>query len=313
IFQRSLYGGTWALLHKGFSRWGIEATVAQGVDLASLSACLRPNTRLVYLETPSNPLLGITNIQEITAWAKQHNLLTVIDNTFATPILQKPLTLGCDVVMHSATKYLSGHSDLCAGAVVGDAASVAKIYEMCKILGGSLNAVDVALLERSMKTLSVRVLQQSQNALTLAQRLQQHPKVRDVFYPGLETHPGHEIAKQQMQGGFGGMLSFAIDPDRDALRVQQELQWIAPVMSLGGVETTICSPYLTSHAGLSAEERAEEGIHEHVLRLSVGIEDVDDLWKDLERALSSEDALKSPTEPADMGDQWKAFEQDLSK
>jgi cystathionine beta-lyase len=252
-----------------------------------MEAAIRPNTRLIYIETPSNPLLMITDIEAAAGLARSRSIVSVIDNTFASPVNQNPLALGIDVVTHSATKYIGGHSDLCCGAVLAGAAPMERIRATAVNLGGSLNALTCHLMERSLKTLALRVERHNENAGRIAAFLEGHPRVRRVFYPGLKSHAGHETARRQMRG-FGGMLAFELDEKRlTADRFLRGLSLITPALSLGGVETIICAPAATSHVKLSPAERQELGISDGLLRLSVGIEDAADLIADLERALAS--------------------------
>ena len=286
VLQRNLYGGTYHFVAAELGRLGITYTLVDTPDAASLEAARQPNTRVIYVETPSNPLLEITDLSVVAKVAQTHGLVSIIDNTFASPINQNPILMGIDVVIHSGTKYLGGHSDLCFGAVITSAALRQQIYERAINLGGSLNAATCALIERSLKTLHLRVQQQNQNAQVLAEFLQQHPAVRRVNYPGLPTHAGHDIAQQQMRG-FGGMLSFEprVADLSEAVALMRHLRMITPALSLGGVETLICSPAQTSHSKLSAEERQAAGVSDALLRVSVGIEHADDLINDLEQAL----------------------------
>lgn len=284
VLQRDIYGGTHHFITAEFERFGIEFSfVSNGSE--AISASFRSNTKLVYIETPSNPLLTITDIKAVAGAARGSQVISVIDNTFATPIHQNPLALGIDVVVHSGTKYLGGHSDLCCGAVLSSRELMDRIRSSAANFGGSMNAWTCALLERSLKTLAIRVQKQTRNAGQLAQYLQTRPEITSVHYPGLETHPDHAVAKQQMSG-FGAMLAFELDESR--INLQQflkRLKLIMPALSLGGVETIICAPKDTSHAKVSAAERARMGISDSLLRLSVGIEDPDDLIADLARAL----------------------------
>lgn len=288
LFCKGLYGGTYHLVMSEFEKRGIYYTFAADNSEESFSAGITPKTKVIYIETPSNPLLEILDIQAISRLAKQHQIITIIDNTFASPINQNPISLGFDIVIHSGTKYLGGHSDLCFGAVVTSTALKEQIYELAINYGGSLNAFDCYLIERSLKTLALRMERHNENALILANFLQQLPEVQEVYYPGLISHPGHEIAKAQMRG-FGGMLSFELatqsltqtDVFLDSLR------FIQPAMSLGGVESLICSPATTSHVKLSPQERQEAGISDGLLRLSVGIENAQDLINDLKTAFRS--------------------------
>ena len=285
VFQKGLYGGTSHFLEREFERFGIECTVADSQEAGDLEACIRENTRIIYIETPSNPLLSITDIQAVAQMAKRRGLISVIDNTFASPVNQQPASLGIDLVVHSATKYMGGHSDILAGAVAGKEELMKDIYQTGLNFGGSLNAITLYLLERSLKTIHVRVERINDNAMELAHFLASHPKVLQVNYPGLPGHPGHQIAARQM-AGFGGMLSFEVK-DMDGISFQKKLQLIKPSMSLGGLETICSSPAHTSHRHLGPEGRSEEGISEELIRLSVGIEDVEDLKADLDQALSS--------------------------
>jgi len=282
IFQDELYGGTYHLLLQELPRQGI-VPVLTASDADSIIASIEKNTRLVYLESPTNPLLTVIDIEKITKAARERNILTIIDNTFASPVNQNPIALGVDLVIHSGTKYLGGHSDLCCGVVVGSKALVERIAQSAICYGGSLGAEDCALLERSLKTLALRVDKQTTNAMILAEFIEAHDSVNKVYYPGLKAHPGHETASHQMHG-FGAMLSFELY-DCDPVLFQKKLQLITPAMSLGGVESTITQPATTSHAHLSEQERKNMGITDGLLRLSVGIEDANDLIADLGQAL----------------------------
>lgn len=283
IFQNDLYGGTHHAITKEMEKFGISYTLVDGMGVADYEKAVRPETRLIYIETPSNPLLKIIDIKAIAGVAKANNLVSVIDNTFASPINQNPIDLGIDVVVHSGTKYLGGHSDICCGVAVTSGKLNEQIWGSAIHFGGSLNAQTCYLLERSLKTLALRVNQQTTNAQTLSEFLEQHPQVNKVYYPGLTNHEGHELAKRQMKG-FGGMLSFEVKTDPD--KFVKSLRLIKPAMSLGGVESTITSPVQTSHSKISAEERAKVGISDQLLRVSVGIEYADDLIKDLDQALT---------------------------
>ena len=284
VVQQGLYGGTSFFMRHQFDRLGIAFDFTRGLEPEHFAELIQDNTRLIYLETPNNPLLTLTDIAGVTAIARERNLLTLIDNTFASPVNQQPIQLGIDLVLHSATKYLSGHSDLTAGFVVGKKELIGEVLIAARSLGGSLEAQNCALLERSMKTLALRVKQQNSNALILANFLENHPGIIRVNYPGLTSHPQHELARRQMLG-FGGMLSFELAKTYDPTGFQHKLALISPSMSLGGVETTICAPTLSSHAALTSEQQRAEGIHPELMRLSVGIEEADDLIRDLEQAL----------------------------
>ncbi|MGK7395450.1 MAG: trans-sulfuration enzyme family protein [Candidatus Cyclobacteriaceae bacterium M3_2C_046] len=284
IFQKGLYGGTHFFVNMELERLGISYTLLPDNSPEAFSAALQNNTKMVYLETPSNPRIQITNISQVVTFARQHQLISVMDNTFASPINQNPIRLGVDLVLHSGTKYLGGHGDLCFGAIVTSLRLFKDIHKTAVNMGGSVNGMTAYLIERSMKTLAVRVRQQNENAMKIARFLQRHPRIKQVHYPGLESHPGHAVARQQMYG-FGGMLAFELTDDQDADAFQKKLKMIFPALSLGGVETIISSPVKTSHLKLTPEERELEGITANLLRLSVGIESADDLIIDLQQAL----------------------------
>ncbi len=276
-----LYGGSHALVLQEFDRLGIQWTFVAG-DLESMQASLRPNSRMIYVESPTNPLLKVIDLEAVASLANAHGALSVIDGTFATPILQNPIDLGFDLVVHSGTKYLGGHSDLCCGAVAGSNALVDQVRNTAVTYGTSLNAQDCALLERSLLTLELRVMRQSENAQAIAEGLDRHPLVSRVNYPGLPEHPQHEIAKRQMRA-FGGMLSFELDEQIAVEQYLRGLELISCAISLGGVETTICQPVATSHQKMPEEDRRKFGITPRLLRLSVGIEDAGDILDDLLR------------------------------
>ena len=283
VVQDEIYGGTHAMVTQHFERLGIAYTLVPP-DPARIAEAMTAKTRLVYIETPTNPLLTILDIRAVTRMARERGVVTVIDNTFASPINQRPIELGVDVVAHSGTKYLGGHSDLCCGAVLSSRPLIERIRHTCLSLGGSLDAQSCYLLERSLKTMALRVERQSANALAIARSLAANRLVSRVNYPGLPSHPGHAIAKGQMSG-FGGMLSFELGGAVDADRFLHALKLIKPALSLGGVESTICAPATTSHAKVSAEVRKRLGISDGLLRFSVGIEHADDLVADLEQAM----------------------------
>ena len=285
IFQDDLYGGTRNFIKKEFSKYGIQYSFAKGIQASDFEAEITSNTRGIYVETPSNPTLKIIDLKAISEVAKSASLWTMIDNTFASPVNQNPIAFGIDIVIHSATKYLGGHSDICAGVVVGSELSIATIFESAKNLGGSLSDYTVWLLERSIKTLYVRVQAQNNNALLLSKFLREQDWVDQVYYPGLEDHQGHEIAKQQMNG-FGGMLSFDLAKGMDTKKFLLGMELVKPTMSLAGIESTALSPRLTSHALLSEEERQAQGITEQMVRFSVGIEAIEDITKDLTQSIS---------------------------
>jgi cystathionine beta-lyase len=283
VFQKGLYGGTTHFMERELERFGIGYTVAASQEVTDIEACINPDTRMVFIETPSNPLLNITDIEAVAEVCRKAGVVSVIDNTFASPVNQQPSNLGMDIVVHSATKYLGGHSDIQAGAVATSHELMDPIRETGLNFGGSLNALTLYLLERSMKTLHVRVERINDNAMEIALFLATHPEVGKVNYPGLPEHPRHELAARQMRG-FGGMMSFEVK-GKDSMAFQKELKLIKPSMSLGGLETICSSPAHTSHRHLGAEGRRSEGIAEGLIRLSVGIEDVEDLKADLDQAL----------------------------
>ena len=285
VFQGTLYGGTVSFIREELSRFGIEYTIANGYEVSDLEKAIKPNTKVIHIESPSNPLLTITDLRGVAALAKSRNILTTIDNTFASPINQNPIDLGIDVVMHSATKYLGGHSDILAGTVASSKENMEKIWQVAKNLGGSLSDFMVWMLERSIKTLALRVKAQNRNAKRMAKFLERHTDIKNVYYPGLKSHPQHELAKSQMKG-FGGMLSFELNDSLDALKFQKELKLIKPAMSLAGVESTVVSPYLTSHASLTQDEREALGIRNGLIRFSVGIESKKDLMEDIQQAIA---------------------------
>jgi cystathionine beta-lyase/cystathionine gamma-synthase len=284
VLTEGLYGGTHSLIVNELSRFGISYSYAP-TDVQSIEDAIGSDTRMIFLESPSNPLLTVVDLSAVAELAKKHGIITVIDNTFASPILQNPLEHGFDLVMHSGTKYLGGHSDLCCGTVNGSADLIEKVRNHAISYGGCLNAQDCHLLERSLKTLELRVTRQSDNAGIIAGYLDKSEHIKKVYYPGLESHPGHDIAKRQMQG-FGGMLSFELADDIDPVAYLRRLQLINCAVSLGGVETTICQPVATSHQRVSEEERKRLGIGPALLRLSVGIEDAEEITADLLQALS---------------------------
>jgi cystathionine beta-lyase/cystathionine gamma-synthase len=285
VLQRDIYGGTHHFATAEFDRFSLEYSFTTN-SAVEIEKAIRPNTRLIYIETPSNPMLLITDIEAVAQIAKSRNILTVIDNTFATPINQNPLELGIDVVIHSGTKYIGGHSDICCGVAVASKPLISRIKDSAANFGGSLNAITCYLIERSLKTLGLRIAKHNINALTIARQLQKSPLIKKVYYPGLENHPGFEIAAKQMRG-FGGMLSFELDGQKvNPNGFLKKLKLIKPALSLGGVETIICAPVTTSHEKMSSQERAELGITDSLLRLSVGIEDADDIIADIEQALN---------------------------
>ena len=283
VFQADLYGGTFHFIRSELADFGIQIALASTPD--EFAKTIQPKTKLVYVESPSNPLLRCIDLAAIAEVARKHGVVSVIDNTFATPINQNPITLGIDLVIHSATKYLNGHTDVNAGVVVGPKEKLNRLAKSAVNHGGTLDAHACYQLERGMKTLALRVRQQDENAARLSAFLQSHPAVRAVRYPGLADHPEHRIAARQMRG-FGGMLAFEL---RDSSKVHDFLKRLGlatPALSLGGVETLVCLPSETSHRSLSAEERERAGITPGLVRVSAGIEDAEDLLSDFDQALN---------------------------
>lgn len=290
IASDDLYGGTYRLLERVRKRSaGLHVTFVDLCDIEKVKAAIRPETRMIWVETPTNPMLKLVDLKQIVTVAKQHNLISVADNTFATPILQRPLELGFDLVMHSATKYINGHSDIIGGiVVVGENTELA---EQLAFLQNSVGAIagpfDSFLALRGVKTLAIRMDRHCSNALQLAHWLEKHPKVAHVIYPGLPSHPQHALAKEQMDGKFGGMLSVELKCDIDeTIKVLERCQLFALAESLGGVESLIEHPAIMTHASIPPEQRELLGIKDSLIRISVGIEDIEDLKHDLEQALN---------------------------
>lgn len=285
ISTRDVYGGTYAMMSDLLARTGIEVTFVESTDLAQVEAAFRPNTRLVFVESPTNPTMKVSDITAIAEIAHNHGAKLVVDNTFASPINQRPLALGADLVVHSLTKYLNGHSDVTGGIIVGSAEDVLRCRELMKQVGSSLNPLDAWLVIRGLKTLAVRVERHNANALRVAQYLLQHPAVECVNYPGLPSHPQHELAARQMHG-FGGMISFVVKGGYAGARsVIDRVQLATRAVSLGAVETLITQPAATSHRAVPLEERECACISDGLIRFSVGIEDVEDIIADLAQAL----------------------------
>jgi len=283
VLQKDIYGGTRNLVESQFDRFNIEYTFTEGLHVDDFRNCIKSNTKLIYIETPSNPLLKIVDIEAVANLSKSNGLISVIDNTFATPIIQKPIDFGIDIVLHSATKYFGGHSDISAGAVAAKQEHIDTISDLAKNLGGNLSDFMVWMLERSMKTLNVRVKAQQKNAKKIAKILNKNEHISCVYYPGLKSHPDYKLAKKQMKG-FGAMLSFDLANGFNAEEFLNALNLVKPSMSLAGVETTMILPALTSHALLTPEERKAQGIGDGLIRCSVGLEDVDDIIADIENA-----------------------------
>ena len=289
IFQDDLYGGTRNFVKHEFLKYGIEFSFSKGIQAEDFENELRSNTKGIYIETPSNPTLKIIDLASISKLAKKAGIWTMIDNTFASPVNQNPIAFGIDLVLHSATKYLGGHSDICAGAVLGSQQTIDTVFETAKNLGGNLSDYTVWLLERSIKTLYLRVQAQNTNAQQLAEFLESQSWVDRVYYPGLSKHTDHHIAQSQMKG-FGGMLSFDLAAGLDCKKFLLGLELIKPTMSLAGIESTALSPRLTSHALLTEEERQQQGISPQMVRFSTGIEAIEDLKKDLLQSVKKQQA-----------------------
>jgi cystathionine beta-lyase len=283
VFQSDLYGGTHYAIVTEFPQFGIDYTLVDASIPENFEKAIRPETKVIFIETPCNPTLKITDIKAVAEIAKRHNIVTIIDNTFASPINQNPIDMGIDIVTHSGTKYIGGHSDISCGVAVASKVYTDKIRKKAINTGGPLDSHTCWLVERSLKTLALRVRQQNHNALAIAEYLKTDSRIGKVYYPGLIDHPGHALAKAQMPGGFGGMLSFEVK--NDAGKFTRKLQLIRPAVSLGGVESTITSPVKTSHAKVNAADRAAMGVTDNLLRFSVGIEDVEDLIRDIKQAL----------------------------
>jgi len=286
VLPKTLYGGTYNLVVQQFDKFGIDYSFTHGFSEADFTSELKENTKVIYIESPSNPLMFITDLEMISRIAKERGIVTMIDNTFASPVNQNPKDFGIDIIIHSATKYLGGHSDICAGAVASSQENIDRIWKLAISIGASLSDYTVWLLERSTKTLAIRVKAQNKNAKKLAKWLDKHPMVRRVYYPGLKSHPDHKIARKQMRG-YTGMVSFEMLETIDANAFMKSLKMIKQSMSLAGVESTILSPAKTSHVLLSDDERQRQGIVDGLLRFSVGIEEKADIIADLEQAFEA--------------------------
>jgi cysteine-S-conjugate beta-lyase len=286
LFSEDVYGGTFRAASKIFSRYGFECEFTDLTDYEALKEKIKSNTKAIYVETPSNPLLKITDIKKVVSIAKENDILVIVDNTFMSPYLQKPLGLGADIVIHSATKFLNGHSDILAGLVVvknkdlGD-----RIYFMQNAFGTMLGPQDCWLLLRGIKTLKVRMDYQQESASNLSKWLQNHPKITSVYYPGLENHAGSDIHFSQSTGA-GAVLSFKTDTKETVLNFMKNVKCAAVAVSLGGVETIVSYPVKMSHASMPIEQREKLSITDNLIRVSLGLEDVEDLIEDFERALS---------------------------
>ncbi len=288
IAMDDLYGGTYRMFTRIYANSGIKFHFVDMNDLAKFESLINENTKLVWVETPTNPLMKIADIAEIAKITKKHKILFAVDNTFATPYLQKPLDLGADIVMHSATKYLGGHSDVIAGAlIVKDAELASQLHFQQFATGATLGPMDSFLVLRGIKTLSLRVQRHCENGAKIAEFLLNHPKVERVYYPGLPSHPYHDIAKKQMIGGFGGMVTFTFKSGKkeDAISFLEKVKVFTLAESLGGVESLANHPALMTHASIPEDKRKEVGITDDLVRLSVGVEDAEDLIEDLQQAL----------------------------
>jgi cystathionine beta-lyase/cystathionine gamma-synthase len=286
ISLSSIYGVTYRFFRDYLPKFGVKVKFFQIEKVDEIEKLISPKTKLIYFETPVNPTTRIVDIEKIVKFAKREDLTTIIDNTFATPINQNPLDFGVDIVIHSATKYLSGHSDLILGCVMSSRERIERIRKFKNVFGGNPDPHQAFLLGRSLKTLELRVKRQNENALKLAEFLSSHRKIRKVLYPGLKNHPEHELAKKQMSG-FGGMLSFEIDGDLGRTkRFCDSLKVALNATSLGSVETLVSIPVLTSHVGMKKDELERAGISESMVRVSVGIENIEDIVWDFEQALN---------------------------
>lgn len=288
VLTDDVYGGTYRVIAKVLNRFGIEATFVDTSNLEEIEKAIKENTKAVYIETPTNPLLKITDIREAAKIAKRHRLLTIVDNTFSTPYWQNPIELGADIVLHSATKYIGGHSDVVAGLVVVNSEKAAEeLHFVQNSTGGVLGPQDSWLLMRGMKTLGIRMEETEVNTKEIVAFLEQHPRVHKVYYPGLSIHPNHEIAKKQARG-FGGMVSFDVGSEENADKLLRKVKYFTLAESLGAVESLISVPARMTHASIPKERRAALGITDGLVRISVGLEDVEDLIDDLKQGLEEE-------------------------
>jgi len=285
ISTAQLYGGTYRLMRDVFPGMGITVRQAD-TSLVRIESLVSPRTKVLYIETPTNPTLRLVNLEKAVAFARKNNLVSIIDNTFATPVLQKPLAMGFDMVVHSATKYLGGHSDIIAGAAAGSRKRMDQVRHMVIFLGGSMDPGAAFLLIRGMKTMGVRVQQQCESAMAVAKFLEQHPRVARVHYPGLASHPDHRLARKQMKG-FGSMMAFDLKGGlRAARRFCDGVQLFLLAASLGGVESLVVLPIYTSHYNMSDTELQSAGVTPGTVRVSIGLEDAEDLIADLKQALT---------------------------
>ncbi len=287
VAQRTLYPTTTKLLSKKLPELGIECTLVDQEDAGQFEAAIRPNTRLIYLESPANPTLSLTDLRAVAQLAQGRGILTVADNTFATPYNQRPLALGVDIVLHSATKYLGGHSDVVAGVVAGSEAHVSQMWHSHVMLGAVLHPFEAWLLQRGLKTFAMRMARHNENGLAVARFLAGHPAVARTHYPGLPQHPQHDLAREQMPGGYGGMVCFELKGGREAgYHLLKRLQLVTLAVSLGSVHSLITHPASTISIVQSEAAVAASGVQPGLVRLSVGVEDADDIIADLAQALA---------------------------
>lgn len=285
LIPNNLYGGTFRVIDKVFKNFGISYGIVDTSKLDKVRSAVDDNVKAIYIETPTNPLMDITDIEGVAKIAKENNLYTIVDNTFMTPYLQKPISLGADIVIHSATKYLGGHSDVVSGLVVVNSEQLAeRLHFIQNSTGGVLAPFDSFLLIRGIKTLAVRMDRHIINAKIVAEFLSSREEIEKIYYPGFENHPGHDIQKSQAKG-FGGMISFVLKDGYDYKRFLESLELITFGESLGGVESLVCHPASMTHAALPHELRQKVGIVDNLIRLSVGIESADDIIEDIENAL----------------------------
>ncbi|MBB5170200.1 cystathionine gamma-lyase/homocysteine desulfhydrase [Rummeliibacillus stabekisii] len=285
ILTDDVYGGSFRVMTKVFNRFGIEVSFVDTTDLDAVKAEIRPETKAIFVETPTNPLLKVTDIKAVSAIAKEHHLLFIVDNTFSTPYWQNPIALGADIVLHSATKYLGGHSDVVAGLAVTATEKLGEdLHFIQNSTGGILGPQDSWILMRGIKTLGIRMEEIESNTKAIIEMLQEEEAVGKIFYPGLADHPGHEVHQSQA-GGFGGMVSFTVENEEKAREVVKNVRYFTLAESLGAVESLISVPPLMTHASIPRERRLELGIEDGLVRISVGLEDAEDLVDDLRSAL----------------------------
>lgn len=287
VMAEDMYGGTFRLFDKILTNFGLSFTAVDMRNEEAIRAAIQPNTKMLYTETPTNPMMSLTDLRMVAAIAKECSALMVVDNTFASPYFQRPLTLGADIVLHSATKYLGGHSDLVHGIVATNREDIAERLRFIQNAAGAVpGPFECWLCLRSVKTLAIRMKQHEANAMTIAQALEHHPAIKAIHYPGLATHPQHELAKAQMSG-FGGMISVELGSLQNAVNFTKALKVFTLGESLGGVESLVCHPVSMTHGSIPKEQRERLGVTEGFVRLSVGIEDVEDLLADVQQALAA--------------------------